>query len=133
MALTQPQKPHCRSSLLSEPLSRQQRSGKRIVVAQSHRQSRTAYRGTTTPRLNLIEQHQFHPHTIRGEPFARAELEGGYMAGTPRNLTRVYDIVADGQRFLMLKAAVSDTTGAPAQIVVIQHFDEELKRLVPAK
>jgi hypothetical protein len=51
----------------------------------------------------------------------------------PRNLTRVYDIVADGQRFLMLKAAVSDTTGAPAQIVVIQHFDEELKRLVPAK
>jgi hypothetical protein len=33
----------------------------------------------------------------------------------------------------MLKAAVSDTTGAPAQIVVIQHFDEELKRLVPAK
>ena len=55
------------------------------------------------------------------------------MAGTPRNLTRVYAIVADGQRFVMLKAAVSDTTGAPAQIVVIQHFDEELKRLVPAK
>jgi len=24
-------------------------------------------------------------------------------------------------------------TGAPPQIVVVQHFDEELKRLVPVK
>jgi hypothetical protein len=27
----------------------------------------------------------------------------------------------------------SDATGAPPQIVVVQHFDEELKRLVPTK
>jgi hypothetical protein len=33
----------------------------------------------------------------------------------------------------MLKAGSSDTTGAPPQIVVVEHFDEELKRLVPAK
>ena len=37
------------------------------------------------------------------------------------------------QRFLMMKAEGSDTTGAPLQIVVVQHFDEELRRLVPTK
>jgi hypothetical protein len=33
----------------------------------------------------------------------------------------------------MLKAAESDAAGAPPQMVVVQHFDEELKRLVPVK
>jgi len=33
---------------------------------------------------------------------------------------------------LILKAG-SDATAAPPQIVVGQHFDEELKRLVPTK
>ena len=47
----------------------------------------------------------------------------------PRN----YDIAPDGRRFLMLKAVESDTAGAPTQIVVVQHFEEELKRLVPVK
>jgi hypothetical protein len=50
-------------------------------------------------------------------------------AGTLRN----YDIAPDGQRFLMLKAGGIDPTRTPPQIVVVQHFDEELKRLVPAK
>ena len=45
---------------------------------------------------------------------------------------RTYDISADGQRFLMLKA-VSQPNAPPPQIVVVQHFDEELKRLVPRK
>jgi serine/threonine-protein kinase len=51
---------------------------------------------------------------------------------------RTYDIAPDGQRFLVIKdAAVPQGTVrsggrlAPAQIVVIQHFDELLKRLVP--
>ena len=43
------------------------------------------------------------------------------------------DVAADGQRFLMIKLAASDPTSAPPQIVVVQHFDEELKRLVPTK
>jgi hypothetical protein len=47
---------------------------------------------------------------------------------TPRN----YDIASDGKRFLMLKAG-GDATGSPPQIVVVQHFDEELKRLVPPR
>jgi hypothetical protein len=50
---------------------------------------------------------------------------------TGGNFPRNYDITADGQRFLMIKAPGGDATGAPPQIVVVQHFDEELKRLVP--
>jgi len=33
----------------------------------------------------------------------------------------------------MMKAAGGDATGAPSQMVVVQHFDEELKRLMPTK
>ena len=35
--------------------------------------------------------------------------------------------------YLMIKAAGNDATSALPQIVVVQHFDEELKRLVPVK
>lgn len=49
------------------------------------------------------------------------------------NFPRSYDVTADGQRFLMIKAAGNDATSALPQIVVVQHFDEELKRLVPVK
>jgi hypothetical protein len=44
------------------------------------------------------------------------------------------DVSPDGKRFLMMKAAgESDSGSAPPHLVVVQHFDEELKRLVPAK
>jgi len=33
----------------------------------------------------------------------------------------------------MIKAASADRTATPPDIIVIQHFDEELKRLVPSK
>ena len=60
-------------------------------------------------------------------------LEGRYVVSTGGNLPRNYDIAADGQRFLMIKAPGVDATGEPPRIVVVQHFDEELRRLVPAK
>jgi serine/threonine-protein kinase len=63
-------------------------------------------------------------------------------AGTPRALFtgdypaqlahRPYDVSPDGQRFLMIKA-VSGEAAPPPQLVVVQHVDEELERLVPAK
>ena len=59
-------------------------------------------------------------------------LENRYVTSTVGLYQRNYDIAPDGQRFLMMKAA-SDPTDAPPQIVVVQHFDEELKRLVPTK
>jgi serine/threonine-protein kinase len=47
---------------------------------------------------------------------------------------RTYDISSDGQRFLMIKEdGGSEQTAAPPQIIVVQHWTEELKRLVPIK
>jgi serine/threonine-protein kinase len=43
-----------------------------------------------------------------------------------------YDVALDG-RFLMLKPTGGDTEAAPWQIVVIQNWTEELKRLVPTR
>jgi serine/threonine-protein kinase len=44
-----------------------------------------------------------------------------------------YDISPDAQRFLMIKEGGADGTAAPASIIVVQHWVEELKRLVPTK
>jgi eukaryotic-like serine/threonine-protein kinase len=50
------------------------------------------------------------------------------------SIGREYDVSPDGQRFLMMKeGGGSDQIAAPPQIIVVQHFDEELKRLVPTK
>jgi serine/threonine-protein kinase len=46
---------------------------------------------------------------------------------------RSYDISPDGQRFLMIKEGGAEETAAPASIIVVQHWVEELKRLVPTK
>jgi serine/threonine-protein kinase len=43
-----------------------------------------------------------------------------------------YDVAPDG-RFLMIKEGGADSDTAPPQIVLVQHFDEELKRLVPTR
>jgi serine/threonine-protein kinase len=45
---------------------------------------------------------------------------------------RSYDVSPDGQRFLMIKEGAGGAT-PPASLVVVQHWDEELKRLVPTK
>ena len=58
-------------------------------------------------------------------------FEGPYDVGTNVVMARNFDISRDDQRFLMIKSAGSEI--AVPQIVVVQHFDEELKRLVPAK
>jgi serine/threonine-protein kinase len=80
----------------------------------------------------------------------RVEVAGGasFRAGTPAKLVegryytgsaagtpgRTYDVSLDGQRFLMIKVAVSiDAASVPREIVVAQNWFEELKRLVPTK
>jgi serine/threonine-protein kinase len=67
-----------------------------------------------------------------------------WSAGTPTKIfdrryfvgnsvgSRTYDVSSDGQRFLMIKTPGSDSGTAPL-LVVVQHWDEELKRLVPTK
>jgi serine/threonine-protein kinase len=46
---------------------------------------------------------------------------------------RSYDVSPDGQRFLMIKEGGLDGTAPPTSLVVVQHWLEELKRLVPTK
>ena len=58
-----------------------------------------------------------------------AVIKGDYIAP---QAGRQYDVTADGKRFLMIKDAASDG-GAQTrnQIVVVQNWFDELKRLVP--
>jgi eukaryotic-like serine/threonine-protein kinase len=56
-------------------------------------------------------------------------LEGPYM--TLSSISgRTYDISPDGRRFLMVKRPANR---APPQIVIVQNWFEELRRLVPGK
>ena len=59
-------------------------------------------------------------------------MEGLYFRGAGVNDSRMYDVSLDGKRFLMIKQDVPTTQPAP-RIVVVQHWVEELKRLVPTK
>ncbi len=54
---------------------------------------------------------------------------GRYLVGLPGY---DYDVSPDGSRFLMIKNDDSTPTVTPA-IVVVQHWVEELKRLLPPK
>jgi Tol biopolymer transport system component len=61
-------------------------------------------------------------------------LKDGSVMTPGVNLGRNYDISPDDQRFLVVKPVnASNAPNAPPQLVVVQHFDEMLKRLVPAK
>jgi tRNA A-37 threonylcarbamoyl transferase component Bud32 len=55
-------------------------------------------------------------------------VEGHYATEGVRD-RRTYDVSTDGQRFLMIKQPANEV--AAPQIVVVQHWLEELKRLVP--
>jgi Tol biopolymer transport system component len=57
-------------------------------------------------------------------------LGGLYATGAPAS-GRNYDISHDGKKFLMVKPSSADRFDAP-QIELVQHWVEELKRLVPA-
>jgi serine/threonine protein kinase len=66
----------------------------------------------TTPTKVLVPSHYY-------------DGAGGYVG-------LGYDVSPDGQRFLRIKESVgTDQTVAPPQVIVVQHWAEELKRLVP--
>jgi hypothetical protein len=46
---------------------------------------------------------------------------------------RHYDVSADGKRFLLLKDVKEANARETPQLVLVQHWAEELKRLVPSK
>ena len=59
-------------------------------------------------------------------------VKEGYLTMPTVDLGRTYDVAADG-RFLLVKGRGTDQTAAPAGIIVVQHWGEELKRLVPTR
>jgi hypothetical protein len=71
------------------------------------------------------------------------EATPAFRAGTPDKLFesvdlrsawgRSYDVASDGRRFLMALDKERAKNPAPAQMIFVQHWFEELKRLVPAK
>ena len=60
-------------------------------------------------------------------------LERRYYTGDGASGARAYDVSPDGQRFLMIKAPATDAGAVAPALIVVQHWDEELKRLVPTK
>jgi eukaryotic-like serine/threonine-protein kinase len=61
-------------------------------------------------------------------------VKGGYATLSASLSGRSYEIAPDGQRFLMIKeGGGADQTAAPASLVVVEHWLEELERLVPTK
>jgi Tol biopolymer transport system component len=64
---------------------------------------------------------------VRGTP--RALFEGRYNSN---NIYRQYDISKDAKRFLMLRH-MDRAPLKPTQMILVQHWFEELKRLVPTQ
>jgi serine/threonine-protein kinase len=61
-------------------------------------------------------------------------VKEGYVTAPGAFVGRTYDVSPDGQRFLLIKeGGGADQTAASPHLIVVQHFDEELKRLVPTK
>ena len=58
-------------------------------------------------------------------------FQGNYL--TPNTGRQAYDVSLDGKRFLMIRPPrISGQRQAPSnRIIVVQHWTEELKRLVP--
>ena len=63
--------------------------------------------------------------------------DGELALGTPRALFEhsspesAYDVGPDGERFIMIDASVS--RAAPTELILVQNWTEELKRLVPTE
>ena len=71
----------------------------------------------------------------------RVATAPAFLAGTPEAVFesvdlrtawgRSYDVAPDGRRFLITLNKEAPTNLAPAQMIFVQHWFEELKRLVP--
>jgi serine/threonine-protein kinase len=58
-------------------------------------------------------------------------LQGTYYSPAGAIAGRTFDVAPDGKRFLMVKPASGDAAVASQSFIVVEHWFEELKRLVP--
>jgi serine/threonine-protein kinase len=83
--------------------------------------------GTVTMMMAPIET---EPRLRAGNPVAL--FTGPYRAGElVQNVPRPYDVSGDGQRFLIIKETAGADEAVENDIILVQNFDEELKRLFP--
>ena len=75
----------------------------------------------------IAVQVQTEPELIVGRP--QKLFEGEYIRGNVGPFAS-YDVTSDGQRFVMIKRGGA-TGEARQEIIVVQNWFEELKRLVP--
>jgi serine/threonine-protein kinase len=59
-------------------------------------------------------------------------IDTAYFRGGGGSDSRMYDVSADGKRFLMIKQEIP-ANQPPTRVVVVRHWLEELKRRVPTK
>ena len=59
-------------------------------------------------------------------------IDGKYVWSVPAYAGRMYDVSADGRFLMMKELAEPGQTSTPASVIVVEHWFEELKRLVPA-
>ena len=73
-----------------------------------------------------------HPRgTSWASGMATRVVEGHYYTGRNVFNPRQYDVSTDDKRFLMIKENGAGPNVAPASLIVVQHWADELKRLVP--
>ena len=66
------------------------------------------------------------PSFVSGTP--STIIDGPYLGGNEQ----LYDVSADGQRLLMIKRTeTNDEISVPAEVIIVENWFEELKRLVP--
>ena len=61
--------------------------------------------------------------------FEETSFFGG--SGSGRGMGRTYDVSPDGKRFLMIKEGDPADKTEPTQLILVQNWTDELKRLVP--
>lgn len=58
-------------------------------------------------------------------------LQGPYHFPDGPTTSRTYDIAPDGKRFLMITGGDGERATSPSDLIVVQNWFEELKRLAP--
>jgi len=97
---------------------------------------------TCYARASKIKGLQIETISCRSEHLTHHAEPPGFRAGTPERVFEgpylafrqgrgVYDVAADGQRFIMIRNATNVSPAERPQFIIVQNWFEELKRLVP--
>jgi len=74
--------------------------------------------------------------SLQQKPFGITKPSGAFLFGFPprAGAARFFDVSPDGQRFLAIRSvSQKDEAAQPNQLRMVLNWDEELKRLAPAK